>query len=255
MSLKYGLKNRIKEDKIMILSQVDFTQYKPELEKHLKVNFSSSDIFENYVKEKFGTKNSRIFVANIARGILKNNHQEMDLDRFTDKELIVLINISKNKTKLLESKNDETLKVYLETINSHNLNLVSSLEKVFDDGKLEKLVLETKEQIETVDATKNKSSKLPYILFAMVVGVFILYTVFYDKKVKVVTYNEANTIKVAENNESNNSDDENITKVIDNNELNNSNEANITKVIDNNESNNSNEANITKVIDNNESNK
>lgn len=204
----------------MILSQVDFTQYKLEIEKHLKVDFSSSDMFENYIKEKLGTKNTRIFVENVARAILKNNHKEMDLGGITDKELIVLINVSRNRAKLLEYKENENLKVYLETINSDNLNLVSNLEKVFDDGKLEKLVLETKEQIETVDETKNKSSKLPYILFAMVVGVFIVYSVFYDKKVKVVTYNEANTTKIVENNESNNSDDKNITKVVENNESN-----------------------------------
>ena len=203
----------------MILSQVDFTQYKSELEKYLKVKFSSSDMFENYIKEKFGTKNSRIFVVNIARAILKNNNQEMDLDSFTDKELIVLINISKNKIKLLESKENQDVKVYLETIDSNNLDLLSGLEKVFDDGKIEKLVLETKKQIDISDKKERKSNNVPYALFVIIICVIAtIYSWFNKKDVKVLAPQKVNIVKMLESNESNSTNDINRTGILENNE-------------------------------------
>ena len=130
----------------MLLSSVDFATYKDKLEANLKREFSSSKMFEEYVKEYLGTKNTRIFVANIARAIILQNGISFDLDRYTDKEIITLINVGQNKEKLLEYKEQEKLKPYLEMIDSAKLKLIESLEKVFFNSSIEKLVFQEKSE-------------------------------------------------------------------------------------------------------------
>lgn len=130
----------------MLLSYIDFEKYKFRLEANLKREFSSSEEFEEYVKKYLGTKNTRIFVANIARAIILQNGISFDLDRYTDKEIITLINVSQNKEKLLEHKEQENLKPYLEMINSNKLELIRNLERVFFNSSIEKLVFQEKSE-------------------------------------------------------------------------------------------------------------
>ena len=140
----------------MLLSSVDFEKYKFRLEANLKREFSSSEVFEEYVKEYLGAKNTRIFVANIARAIILNNGISSDLDRYTDKEIITLINVSQNKENLLSYKEQENLKPYLEMIDSAKLGLIESLEKVFFNSSIEKLVF--KEKSEEIQIEKESGT-------------------------------------------------------------------------------------------------
>jgi len=143
----------------MLLSSVDFATYKDKLEKNLKREFSSSEVFEEYVKEYLGAKNTRIFVANIARAIVLNNGISFDLDRYTDKEIITLINVSQNKKNLLSYKEQENLKPYLELINADRLEVIESLEKVFFNTSIEKLIFKEKsEEIVSEEVQTEKES-------------------------------------------------------------------------------------------------
>lgn len=145
----------------MLLSSVDFEKYKSKLELNLKRTFSSSEEFEEHVKTKLGAKNTRIFVSNIARAIILQNSISFDLDRYTDKEIVTLINISKNKEKLLKYKDQENFKPYLELINADRLEVVESLEKVFFNTSIEKLLftVENKEvNSEEIQIEKENNS-------------------------------------------------------------------------------------------------
>jgi hypothetical protein len=140
----------------MLLSSVDFKKYKYKLEESLNQTFSSSDMFEEYVKQQLGSKNTRVFVVNIARAILLYNHDDLDLDIYTDKEIIILINVTHNKDMLLRYKEQKDLKPYLETIDNDKLELIENLEKVFYSSSIKKLEF-NRQQIEdnSLEQLKN----------------------------------------------------------------------------------------------------
>jgi len=148
----------------MLFTETEFKKYKLKIFK-IFGEYEDRDEFETYLQNKLNTNNLKIYISNILRAIniVLGNDTNKYINEIDDLNLLVKLNLSKNKDKLLEFKEDERVKRYLKNVNKDKLAILIKLSEVLDDIDIEKLDLsniqiqKSNDTLSNIEDTSNKS--------------------------------------------------------------------------------------------------
>ena len=148
----------------MLFTETEFKKYKLKIFK-IFGEYEDRDKFEDYLLKTLQTGNLKIYISNILRAIniVLGNDTNKYINEIDDLNLLVKLNLSKNKDKLLEFKEDERVKRYLKNVNKDKLAILIKLSEVLDDIDIEKLDLsniqiqKSNDTLSNIEDTPNKS--------------------------------------------------------------------------------------------------
>ena len=148
----------------MLFTETEFKKYKLKIFK-IFGEYEDRDEFETYLQNKLNTNNLKIYISNILRAIniVLGNDTNKYINEIDDLKLLVKLNLSNNKDKLLEFKEDERVKRYLKNVNKDKLAILIKLSEVLDDIDIEKLDLsniqiqKSNDTLSNIEDTSNKS--------------------------------------------------------------------------------------------------